>query len=366
MLKDSEEVINDSSGASSSNVNDQIQAALMLYQQIYNNLLSNYEAIRLARLQSTPNIVQVEEARAPINPIRPKTTNNILMGAAFGLALAGLVIFLIEYLDESIRDAQMVEEILDLPVLGYVGDMGVKNGKTDLPFVLMQPRSPISEAFRILRNNLEFTALDNPLKSILVTSCAIGEGKTTMAVNLALVLAQAGKRVVLVDADLRRPQVHEHLHLPNRSGLSDVLREHARHEDVTHRLTMANLAVITSGSLPPNPAEVLGSEKMARILNELEQSYDSVIIDGVPFLLADASILSSRVDGVLVVVRSRVTQQSVAVEMVDQLERAGARVLGVVLNRVKDESGMPYARALKGYAHYAYSSESADKHEKRE
>jgi len=353
----------DTGGTIGGNNNDQIQAALVLYQQIYNNLLSNYESIRLARLQSTPNIVQVEDAQPATNPIRPNTTNNIMLGGVIGLALAGALSFLIEYLDETIRDAETVMEKLELPVLGYIGDMGKKNGKLLSPFVIEQPRSPISEAFRILRNNLEFTALDNPLKSILVTSCGVGEGKTTLAVNLALVLAQTGKRVVLVDADLRRPQVHEYFHLANRIGLSDLLRERAAIKNVITVIQPSNLDVITSGSLPPNPAEVLGSEKMAKILKELADNYDNIILDGVPFLLADASILSTRVDGVLVVVRSRVTQQSTAAEMVEQLDRAGARIIGVVINWVKDGNGMPYSSALKGYSHYAYFKEKPETEE---
>jgi len=353
----------DTGGTIGGNNNDQIQAALVLYQQIYNNLLSNYESIRLARLQSTPNIVQVEDAQPATNPIRPNTTNNILLGGVIGLALAGAVSFLIEYLDETIRDAETVMEKLELPVLGYIGDMGKKNGKLLSPFVIEQPRSPISEAFRILRNNLEFTALDNPLKSILVTSCGVGEGKTTLAVNLALVLAQTGKRVVLVDADLRRPQVHEYFQIANRIGLSDLLRERADIKNVITVIQPSNLDVITSGSLPPNPAEVLGSEKMAKILKELADNYDNIILDGVPFLLADASILSTRVDGVLVVVRSRVTQQSTAAEMVEQLDRAGARIIGVVINWVKDGNGMPYSSALKGYSHYAYFKEKPETEE---
>ena len=177
-----------------------------------------------------------------------------------------------------------------------------------------------------------------------------------MAVNLAMVMAQSGKKTVLVDADLRRPQIHEHLKLKNRQGLSDVLREQPLEKVVQH-IDPEGLDVITSGVLPPNPAEVLGSEKMATVLKQLEDLYDFVILDGVPFLLADASVLSARVDGVLVVIRNRMTPRSAAVEMIDQLDRAGARTIGVALNRVSESSGMAYYKALRGYSNYAYFKE---------
>ena len=344
-------------GGTGGTTNEQIQSALNLYQQIYSNLLTNSESIRLARLQSTPNLIQVEEAIPNNNPISPKTTYNMLIGVVLGLVLSAGTAFVKEYLDESIRDAEMVQEVLQLPVLGYIGEMDARNIKSTPPFVKDQPRSPITEAFRSLRNNLEFTSLDQPLKSVLLTSAGIGEGKTTVAVNLAMVMAQSGKRIVLVDTDLRRPQVHEQLQLSNRVGISDLLLERSSLKKVIHTIEPEKLDVITSGVLPPNPAEVLGSERMAAIIQELESEYDFVILDGVPFLLADASVLSARVDGVLVVIRTRVTPRSAAIEMVEQLERAGARIIGVALNRIHEDSGMVYYKALRGYSNYAYFKE---------
>ena len=159
------------------------------------------------------------------------------------------------------------------------------------------------EAFRSLRTNIEFAELDKPLKILLVSSPGVSEGKTTVAVNLALVIAQTGKRVALVDADLRRPQIHKILNLPNQYGLSDILRKNMKIRAVAQSIEHGKLSVITSGSLPPNPVEVLSSDKMNQILNDLKDQFDTVIIDAPPFILADASVLSSRVDGVLVVIR---------------------------------------------------------------
>lgn len=420
----------------------QIQSALGLYQQIYSNLLSNYETIRLARLKSTPNIVQVEKALPPTNPIRPKTMNNILIGAMIGFGLMGILAFLIEYLDESIRDTATINDVLQLPVLGYIGDMGsnkssgnnfikfkffifwnspfinsiksslnkfskslllpkstndldisneglsdinlspvveshseqditlpqdknefmkqVKTMDQKKPIVLKHPRSPITEAFRSLRNNLDFTSLDKPLKTLLITSSGIGEGKTTVAVNLALVMAQSGKRIVLLDADLRRPKVHEKLNLSNRQGLSDMLRLNMKLDEVSQVLHPNNLTVITSGSLPPNPAEVLGSEKMTKILEELKNQFDVVVLDGVPYMLADASILASKVDGVLVVIRSRVTTQSMAIEMLEQIDRVGARVIGAVFNCIRNDNRIDYYQSLKGYSNFSYETDQKE------
>lgn len=338
--------------------NSQLQAALVLYQQIYANLLSNYEAIRLARLQSTPEVVQVETAQVPTRPVRPQTTTNVLLGGVLGIVLAGGAAFLVEYLDDSLRNGEMVTRVLDLPVLGYIAEMNGTSPKEGYPpHVIAQPRSPITEAFRSLRTNLEFVELDRPLRSLIIGSPGADEGKTTVAVNLATVIAQSGKRVILVDTDLRQPQVHERLRLPNRYGLSDILRERSTFEETVHHLATEGIDVVTSGTLPPNPAEVLASERMARFLEELVAQYDKVILDAPPFLLSDAVVLASRVDGVLLVIRARSTSQTVALEVLEQLDRVGARVIGAVLNRVQDYTSNHYYRNLRSYAYVSKESD---------
>ncbi|MCX8025036.1 MAG: polysaccharide biosynthesis tyrosine autokinase [Thermanaerothrix sp.] len=331
--------------------NNQLQAALVLYQQIYANLLSNYEAIRLARLQSTPEVVQVEEARVPTRPVRPQTATNVLLGGILGLILAGGIVFLIEYLDDSIRNGETVTKNLDLPVLGYINEMNGKLPRENYPpHVIAQPRSPVTEAFRSIRTNLEFVEIDRPLKTLLIGSPGPDEGKTTIAVNLAIVMAQGGNRVLLMDTDLRKPQVHECLRLPNRLGLSDILREHSTLDESIHHLATEGIDVLTSGTLPPNPAEVLSSERMANLLCEVANRYDKVVLDGPPFLISDAIVLASRVDGVLLIIRARSTSQSVALEVLEQLDRVKARVVGVVLNRVQDSVSNHYYHNLKSYS----------------
>jgi capsular exopolysaccharide synthesis family protein len=340
---------------------DQIQAALDQYQQIYSNLLANYESIRLARMRSTPNVVQIEQALPSGNPVRPQPVVNMALGGILGLMLAGGFAFISEYMDDTLRSPEEVSEILQLPVLGYIGDMDhprVRDSKrSNVPYVLAQPRSPVTEAFRSLRANIEFVDLDHPVKTLLVTSSTLSEGKTTIATNLAIVMAQLGRRVILVDSDLRRPRVHKTIGVSNVMGLSDVLRNHATIKEVAQPWGNGNLIVITSGSLPPNPAEVLSSDRMSQVMNEMKSLADIVIIDSPPSILADASVLAARADGVLLVIQSNKTQMNAALTMINQFKRVGARVVGVALNRINSRESYYYYGDLKNYNSYAYDVE---------
>jgi capsular exopolysaccharide synthesis family protein len=244
-------------------------------------------------------------------------------------------------------------------VVGLVAELkGNYDGKNALRsgvFVADQPRSPVSEAFRALRTNLEFSSVDSPLKTILVSSSGEGEGKTTVASNLAIILSQGGKKVLLLDADLRRPNVHKQFSIPNRVGLSDLIRGRMDVEDVIQvPENIKKLSIITSGSLPPNPAELLGSLKMGLILDSLKSIFDVIVIDTPPMLVSDAQILSSRVDGILFVVRPGKTHIDVAKSPLEELKRIDARVVGVVLNRIPRNRGYYYG----GYRYYSpyYSS----------
>jgi capsular exopolysaccharide synthesis family protein len=213
----------------------------------------------------------------------------------------------------------------------------------------------MAETFRTLRTNLEFASVDKPLKTILVTSPGTGEGKTTVAINLAAAMAQANKRVILLEGDLRRPRIHQALAMSNQFGLTDVFRGQMDIRDVARYSKVKDMAVITSGSLPPNPAELLGSARMATILARLVETASVVIIDSPPFVVADSTVLSAKVDGVLLVIRPGKTNAEAARAMLAQLNRAGARVVGVVLNRVSRQNGSYY-----GYYHYDSDAVVAD------
>lgn len=330
----------------------QVQSTLSLYQQIYINLLNNLETVRFSRLQNTQSIDQIQMAVAPESPIRPQPLNNAMLAGVVGLIVAAGVVFLIEYLDDTLKVPEDVERVLGLPLIGYIAEMQSK-GKSDAEvYVSRQPRSPVSEAFRSLRTNLEFAAVDKPLRTILVTGAEAGDGKTTIAANLAVIFAQGGKRVLLMDADLRRPRVHRFLGIQNRVGLTDLFRDTLTFGEVTHQWGEANsktISVITSGNLPPNPAELLGSQKMASILAEISSHVDVVIIDSPPSLVSDAQILAAKVDCVLLVVQPGKTHAGAARATREQMDRAGARIVGAVFNRIPRNHGYYYG----GYRYYS-------------
>jgi capsular exopolysaccharide synthesis family protein len=331
----------------STNLRDIEQANLELYRQLYSTLLSNYEAVRLARLENTPNVVQVERAVASTISIQAGPLRYVIMGAVLGLLATGLLAFTLEYMDDTLKTPQDVANVLGLPVVGYVVNEAAMEKSEGMPYVTSSPRSPMAETFRTLRTNLEFASVDKPLKTILITSPGSGDGKTTVATNLAAVMAQANKRVILLEGDLRRPRVHRALGMSNQVGLSDVFRGQMDIRDVARYSKVKDLAAITSGSLPPNPTELLGSARMAQILARLVESASVVIIDSPPFVVSDATVLSAKVDGVLLVIQPGRTHAEAARAMLTQLNRAGAHVVGVVLNRVPRKNANYY-----GYYRY--------------
>jgi len=326
-----------------------LEKNLSLYQQIYLNLLDDRETVRLERMQNMPNVVQLNLAVPSSQPIRPRIISNTILAGLASLILVVAILFLIEFLDDTIKSVEQITERLRLPVIGYIAD--IQRGP-ETAYVAEHPRSPVAEAFRTLRTNLEFADVDKPVKLLLVVSPNPSEGKSSIAVNLAITLAQGGKRVLLIDADLRRPRVHHYLGLTNRKGLSDMFRSSASVEQVVSAWKNENLAVITSGGLPPNPADILASEKMANILKTVREKADIVVIDAPPFLVADATILAGRADGVLLVIRPGKTPLDSALFTVEQLKRAGAHVLGVVLNRIPRSHVYSYGGYRGTYAYY--------------
>ena len=197
----------------------------------------------------------------------------------------------------------------------------------------LNPRSPISEQYRTLRTNLEFSSVDSPLKTILVTSSSPSEGKSMTTANLAVVYAQQGKKVLLIDADLRKPTVHYTFRLDNLRGLSNILVNESTIEETAYATGIGDLDVISSGPIPPNPSELLGSKRMEVLIREASSTYDLVIFDTPPVLaVTDAQILGNVVDGSILVVRSGQTEYELAIKAKEALEPAKAKLLGTVLN----------------------------------
>lgn len=209
----------------------------------------------------------------------------------------------------------------------------------------VSPKSPITEAYRTLRTNIQFASIDRELKSIMVTSTGPGEGKSTTIANLAVVLAQSDKKTLLIDADLRKPTVHHTFELQNRNGLTTYLAGKDGLEQTIQKTEIANLDIMTSGPIPPNPAELLNSKAMTKFIEEVSLKYDQVLFDTPPVIaVTDAQILASKVDGVMLVVNSGVTNKDIALKAKQQLENVKANILGVVLNN----------KQMKGDGYYYY------------
>lgn len=344
-------------GSKNSTELEQMRSNLTLYQNIYTNLLNNFENIRLARLKSSPNVVQVEVATAPEQPIRPKPLLNSILGGISGLVLSISAILIKENLDDTLKTPEDIETSLKLPIIGFIPEMEIQKNKGYYLITAEEPRSPISETFRSLRTNLDFAGIDKPLQTLLVSSAGPSEGKSCVAANLAITIAQTGKKVCLIDADLRKPSLHKYLAVSNRIGFSDIFLNHRTLQAICKPWKDSNLSYITSGNLPPNPAELLGSEKMSLILKQLREIFEFIIIDSPPFLVADASVLSAKVDGVIVVIHPGHTHEGSARLMMSQLSRVNARVLGAVVNRIRRNHDSYYG-SYRQYSPYEYNGTS--------
>lgn len=317
------------------------QADLDALQTKLNLLQNNYISLFTSTRQGAINYLEViEPAFLPSEPIGPNKKLIIALSAAAGLLLAAGAAHLLEFLDKTLHTPEDIQRVLQTTVLGYIGDMS--DAKSGWDYVNDNPRSPIAEAFRALRTNLEFASIDKPVKTILITSPAGGDGKTTISTNLALSIAQAEKRVVLLDGDLRRPNIHTVTGISNQPGMTDVFRDRLNVFDVARSWKDKRVIVVTAGSTPPNAAELLGSKRMDQTLATLRDVVDFVIIDGPPVIVTDATVLASKVDGVLIVIRPGQTREEVAQAMIEQFRRVGANVIGVVLNRIPRGSAAAY------------------------
>jgi non-specific protein-tyrosine kinase len=264
-----------------------LEAKLSDLQTIYSDLLANTQS------GAINTISVIETAYLPSRPIGPNKTLIILLSAAVGLSLAIGAAYVLDYLDDTVKSPEDVEQLTNAPIIGHLTELDIEN--VGALYVADNPRHPSVEEIRTLRANLDFASVDQPLKTLFVSSTEMEDGKTSVAANLAVVMSQAEKDVILLDADLRRPNVHNYFGLTNNYGLSDVFRGKLTLNEVIKDWTGGSVSVITAGDPPPNPAELLGSKKMAEVLQALESRADIVIIDGPPFIIADAPILASKV-----------------------------------------------------------------------
>lgn len=311
-----------------------LQSALASQQSTYANLLSAYLDIQLTESQFY-KVEVIELAIPPAKPVHPRIPLYTFLGACLGFSVSTGLAFALEYLDRSLKTADDVRRALARPTLGLIPRLQGAEPRSPL-IAGSAPHSAVAEAFRTLRTNIRFTGVDSPLSAILVTSADPGAGKTTVAVNLAIVYAQAGFRVVVIDADLRLPRLHKAFGVANTTGLTDLLLGDAQEiEDYLRRTEIDSLRLLVAGPIPPNPSELLGSRRMAEVLDAVRQRTDLVIVDTPPVLpVSDAAVLAPKVDGVLLVARAHETQRDALRHAADSLVRVGGIVVGVVLNAV--------------------------------
>lgn len=287
----------------------------------------------------------VEPAGLPAAPTSPRPGENLPLGAIVGLLTGVAAAFVRNALDTSVKSAEALLELVDAPSLGSIAyDAGIPA----LPLIVHEvPGAPRSEALRQIRTNLQFVDVDRPAKVVVITSSLPGEGKTTTACNLAITLAQAGKKVVLVDADLRRARVGDYLGLESAVGVTSVLIDRSSLNHALQPWGRDGMTVLTSGPTPPNPSELLASQHMADLLDELESRFDIVLIDAPPLLpVTDAAILAGCCDGALLIVRHGKTSRNQVKAAAAALTAVSARLLGTVMTMT------PKAGPFEGYQYY--------------
>ena len=337
--------------ASTADEKERLDAKVTQYREIYSGILQSYETVRLSEAQSVSSVVQFEIASPAIEPSRPDVMKNTLLAAVVGILLAAGALVLREAVDDTIKTPEEISEKFKLPILGVINH---QNGNGGMPITVEDPRSPTAEAYRTLRTNVSYSSVDHPLRSLMITSSEPGEGKTTTLANLAVAFAQNGKQVILADCDLRHPRLHINFKLNNRRGMSNLFAQNSFVLDGSCQVSgVEGLSVITAGSLPPNPAELLGSQKMQAILTAMTDNADMVLVDAPPALaVTDAAVLAPSVDGVLLVVRPGKTRASAVARTLELLAQVGANVIGVVLNDVVT-SRSSYGYHYKYYRNYA-------------
>jgi tyrosine-protein kinase Etk/Wzc len=342
-----------------------------LLEEISTLVQTRMKEAQIAAAVEDPSVRVIDPAILPTRPVKPNIPLSIGLGLLAGLVIGLGAAFAKEHMDTRVRTREDLQIVTGgIPVLGMIPRITPvrTNGKGKLAHItgdnaadsrvlaVRDPRSPISEAYRSLRTNITFSRPERPPKTLVFTSPAPGDGKSTSASNLVTTLAQQGIRCLLVDADMRRGSLHDMLKMSREPGLSNVLLGAAKLEAATHRIRVSEdvgFDFLPAGTFPPNPAELLGSERMRGLLVALEEKYDVVVIDAPPLnLVTDAAVLGTNVDGVIVVARAGVTERGALQYALEQLRAVRAPVLGTLLNDL-DVRKDRYYGSYVGAGYYA-------------
>jgi succinoglycan biosynthesis transport protein ExoP len=329
------------------------QAQIAALQSKLSALQANYAALIQGSQRAAINtITVVEPATLPLRPIGPNKYSMVLMAAAIGFVLAAAGAYLLDYLDDTMKNPTEVQAALGLATLGAVPRM---NGPSGQGTLLPESPLPVIESYSVLRTNLQFAAVGQPLRSLLITSSVPGEGKSLTAANLSIALAQSSQRVILVDGDLRRPRLHKLFHLGNAHGVTTaLLQDPFDLESLLQETEVPGLRVLAAGPVPPNPAQLLSSGRMRELVAELQAATDILIVDSPPATaFADAALLSTQVSGVLLVIDAGRTRRDIALKALDALKHVSAPILGALLNRI------PRSAADYYYYYYYYEDRKA-------
>jgi capsular exopolysaccharide synthesis family protein len=344
---------------------EELQSRLAGLQTTYAQLIAN------SKRGAVNSLTLIEPAFVPRSPIGPNVSILAILGALIGLVVSTTVTYLIEYMDDSIRTPDDINRVANLPTLA-----GIARIKTDTEddrlITVSHPRSPISEAYRVLRTGIQFSSVDTPEHSvIMVTSPNPSEGKSLTAGNLGVVMAQAGKNVLIIDADLRRPRQHQIFGVAKNQGLTNLMLEFNAHDNDAASLAVfkrfiqkpkvvtSGLHILPSGPIPPNPSELLGSAKFRSLLRKLSSQFDMVILDSPPALaVTDAVLMSTQTDGVLIVLDSGRTKKAHLQQVNELLNEVGAKVIGTVLNRLSPRGDGYYYYYYYQNAYYLDDSEA--------
>ncbi len=321
---------------------------------VYESLTSSIKKEAVTEQSQSVNVWVIKNAVLPAAPSKPNTKRNLALGLLLGLIGGIGCAFLIEYLDNTIKSEKDLENRYGLTVLGSVEKVKEK-GKNIESYIVQKPLSPLAESYRLIRSGLLLSSADHPPKTILVTSMGPGEGKTATTINIARVFSQGGKKVLIIDCDLRRPRVHSVFSMQNDKGLSNYLTGNLS-ENIIHKIAGEEIFVVTSGTIPPNPSDLVGSRKLKLLVEKMAESFDFILIDSPPVQsVTDGLALTQIVDGTVVVVRAGETTYEMIESGLKKLKDVQCHFLGFVLNGLSKSHGA--GAYYSGYtAYYAKDS----------